>query len=209
MHIEFIDITTYRGISSEAEHFYAKVSRPNYNADMVALDIGTNFQTCSGDIGGEALRFFPTREQAEKYAEKDYPAALKYTIGEEEMNRRRRWLVEELLENGTIRFPSAIEVIKGARKKFPDAVLYFTFCGSHKEFLKRFCFDRETSKVNPEIERLLIPEDDDNKPGNNDLSDFEYGMLRYLQEAANQKSDEDIVKVTKEHSQKLLELAKQ
>ena len=40
MDIQFIDITTYRGISSEAEHFYAKVGSPNYTQEnyLVMLD---------------------------------------------------------------------------------------------------------------------------------------------------------------------------
>ena len=155
MKIKFIDITTYRGISSEAEHFYAKIARPGYAADMVAFDFGTTFDTCCRDYGGEDLRFFPTRKQAEKYAEKDHPSYLVRTIGEEELNKRRKWLIEDLLEDGTIRFPSVLDIIKAAREKYPDALLYFTFCGSHKEFLKRFCFDKK-GHVDPEIETLIL-----------------------------------------------------
>ena len=42
-----------------------------------------------------------------------------------------------------------------------------------------------------------------------EMSGFEYGMLRYLQDAANKKDDSEIVESTKEHSLKLLDLAKQ
>lgn len=38
-----------------------------------------------------------------------------------------------------------------------------------------------------------------------ELTPFEYAMLRYLQEAANEKDDEEIVRITKEHSKKLID----
>lgn len=42
-----------------------------------------------------------------------------------------------------------------------------------------------------------------------EMSEFENEMLRYLQDAANKKDDSEIVESTKEHSSKLLALAKQ
>ena len=156
MNITFIDITTFQDISSEAEHFYAKVARPGYAANMVAFDVGTSFDTCARDYSGIDLRYFPSEEEAKKYAKKDHPDYLKRTIGKEELERRRRWCVEDLIEDGTIRFPSVNDIIKTARNKYPDSLLYFTFHGSHKEFLKRFCFDRKTENVIPEIEKLIL-----------------------------------------------------
>lgn len=40
------------------------------------------------------------------------------------------------------------------------------------------------------------------------MSEFENGMLRYLQDAANKKDDSEIVESTKEHSIKLLSIAR-
>lgn len=41
-----------------------------------------------------------------------------------------------------------------------------------------------------------------------DLSEFEYAMLRYVQDAANKKDDSEIIESTKKHSAELLSLAK-
>lgn len=41
-----------------------------------------------------------------------------------------------------------------------------------------------------------------------ELSEFEYGMLRYLQEAANKKDDAEIKKATRKYSKELLDLAR-
>ena len=39
-----------------------------------------------------------------------------------------------------------------------------------------------------------------------ELTSFEYGMLRYLQEAANMTDDSDIIKCTQKYSKELLKL---
>lgn len=67
-----------------------------------------------------------------------------------------------------------------------------------------YAFDENGEhKVSDEGNRLFIvtPEPE--------MSEFENGMLRYLQDAANKKDDSEIIESTKEHSPKLLDLAKQ
>lgn len=147
MHIQFIDITSYKGISTNAEHYYAKVSKEDYNTDCVALSYGWNFEDCSGDLFGRELRYYPNTTTAKEYSKKDFP-------GDKE---RQDYNTSILIKEGTVRFPSVIEILKTARKEYPDAVLYVTFHGSHKEFLRRFCYGSDQHNANKEIEKLLLP----------------------------------------------------
>ncbi len=154
MQIEFIDISTFRGISSEAEHYYAKISTGDFYAEELIFDYGWSLDACAR-IGGKDLRFYPTAEQARQIAEKDHKFDLR-NLSEEDRAKRIQWDIDDLTENGTIRFPSVTEILRQARKEHPEAVLYACFCGSHKEFLRLCCF--KDNRVNPEIKSLLLPE---------------------------------------------------
>lgn len=151
MQIEFIDISSFRGVSANAEHYYAKVSRPGYMADLAALDVSVGLQTFCGDPNGETLRFFPDKEQARALAEKDNGLGF---LPPEERKARVQSDIEDLMEDGTYRFPSIIEIVRSARKRYPTAVLYFTLHGSHKAFLQSI-LDRSGKEFIPEAKDLL------------------------------------------------------
>ena len=131
MDIQFINITSYIGVSSNAEHFYARVGAPKCTQEnyvtMIDCDMasGVNFPS-----EGE-LRFFPDAKQAEALWKKDYG----YETEKSPLNRKDD-IVAELQEDGTIRFPSVVEIIKTARKRFPDSLLCLSMNGSRKEFAK-------------------------------------------------------------------------
>lgn len=153
MHIEFINITTFQGISSDAEHFYAKVARQENYAEQIAIDCGTSFDTCGNDYFGTELKYYPTREEAEKMVLKDNPK--KYVDRNNETYKKLKEINIETYMNGTIRFPDIMSILRTARKTYPDAVFYCSFHGSHKEFLRRFLFD-ENDKIIPEVKELIM-----------------------------------------------------
>ena len=143
MKIEFIDITSYRGISSNAEHFYASRIVPDKNTYE-------SFYTDHKPYGNkEELLFFPDTQQAAALAAKDnYMLAVKGTVTNAQ--------IEKLKKEGTIRFPSILEIIKQARKRFPDSYLSFTLYGSKKAFCSYIeSLQEKSPETVKEIDSLL------------------------------------------------------
>lgn len=151
MEIQLINISEFCGIG--AEHLYAKyVDREKVEMELACMDMGLE-DLCH--LASESLRYFPSREEAEAYAKKDYPER-DATMTPEEKRRMREWAVEDILEDGTIRFPSLLAVVKTARERWPEANLYFTYEGSRRDFLK-IISKKNRIKPDPEFEELLIP----------------------------------------------------
>jgi hypothetical protein len=133
MEIQFVDITSYRGISSDAEHFYARVGAPKDVQEfyITCMDCDVNAGVYFHDE--RQLRYFPTEEEARSLWQKDHgfdkrEITLKYKEDD----------IADLVETGTIRFPSIEAIIKKAKEEFPDAVICFSISGSRKEFVKWF-----------------------------------------------------------------------
>ena len=131
MDYQFIDITSYRGISSNAEHFYARIGSPDYAQENMITMLTCEPTTGQSFVNGKELRYYPTEQEAEEMWKKDnhslpgdFPLALK------------RDQIEDMMEYGTIRFPSILAIIKKARELFPESVLCFSMHGSRKEFVK-------------------------------------------------------------------------
>ena len=131
MDYQFIDITSYRGISSNAEHFYAKIGSPDYVQEELLTTLSCEPTTGQVYVHGKELRYNPSEQEAEDMWKKDnqflpgtYTSSLK------------RDQIKELMEHGTIRFPSILAIIKRAREMFPESILCFSFNGSRKEFVK-------------------------------------------------------------------------
>ena len=159
MKLTFINITSYRGISSNAEHFYAKVARPDYNGKYLVIDYGWSLDACSDDFKGEELRYIPDEATAREMAKKDFGRDRSYTEAE------RIQLIEhttaDILEYGTTRFPSVEEILREARRRYQDSFFYVTYHRSHRDFLKYFCC--RDGKENKEVTSLLLPKDYDNE----------------------------------------------
>ena len=151
MQIEFFDITSFRGISSNAEHFYAKHLDGSYMEEM--LWSTDRLEQLRGGTG-EDFRYIPARDEAEAMARKDYPASDQTLDGK---NRTifRETAIRDLLEKGTGRFPTIMRIIEEARRRYPDAVLHFTLFGSRKEFIKWCTADK--SRFAKAV-KLLSPE---------------------------------------------------
>ena len=138
MKIQFIDITTYQGLSSNAEHFYASVGTTKYIQEALLTDLSNKINEGVLFSKGTQLRYYPTADEAEIMWKKDH-------IGDVD-NRALEWHdteVKAIQKDGTIRFPTITSVIRAARKMFPNTVLCFSFHGSVTEFSKRFvrpCF---------------------------------------------------------------------
>ena len=123
MNIEYIDITSYRGISSNAEHYYAKVA---------VFDSKTYECFIAGEhpyTFDEELLFYPNREQAIQLCRKDNEMScykIPTAISEEQ--------IEDMMKRGTIRFPNVLEVVRQARKQYPNAILKFYMYGYERKF---------------------------------------------------------------------------
>lgn len=159
MKLTFINITSYQGISSAAEHFYAKVARPGYNGKYLVLDYGWSLDACSDDFKGEELRYIPDEATAREMAKKDYGRDMSYT--EAERIQRIEVATADILEYGTTRFPSVVEILREARRRHPDSFFYVTFCRDHKNFIKYFCC--RDGKEDKEVTSLLLPKDYDDE----------------------------------------------
>lgn len=151
MQIEFFNITTYQGISCDAEHFYAKHENASYFEEM--LWSTDRLQELKGSTGND-FRYIPSKEEAEQIAKKDYPDRDR-TLTPEQREEYRETTVGDLLEYGTARFPSILRIIQEARSRYPDAVLYFTLFGSRKEFVKWCSADKSRFE---KIVKLLTPD---------------------------------------------------
>lgn len=156
MEIQLINIETYMGISSEAEHFYAKAVRQEDIEEVIAFEnASARLESLCDYRSAEELRYYPSKEEAENYARKDFPDHDR-TMDDEERRRRRAVETGDLLEYGTIRFPSILSVVKTAREKWPAACLYFTFRGRRDAFLK-LILNKEQTELRPGFKELLLP----------------------------------------------------
>ena len=132
MDIQFIDITSFRGISSDAEHFYAKIGKVK-NSQEYLLTMPVMTDICDGvSFTNEPhLRYYPDEREARRLWEKDNGHTRQDLIV-----IRKEKAIAELQEDGTIRFPSILSIVKRARELFPDSLLVFSFCKSRKQFVK-------------------------------------------------------------------------
>lgn len=130
MDIQFIDITSFIGISSDAEHYYAKIGEPKYLQEdyLFYADCKPN----NGVMFTKDLHYYPNRDEAKAMVEKDNSPEMLKQFGPDFMEHR----IDDYVINGTIRFPSILEVIKAAREYFPDSTLCFSIRGSMNEFVK-------------------------------------------------------------------------
>ena len=121
MNIEYIDITSYRGISSNAEHYYAKVAVFD-NETYECFITDEHPYTFDKD-----LLFYPDREQAIELCTKDNQMGFySIAVSEEQIDR--------IMKEGTIRFPNVLEVVRQARKQYPNAILKFYMYGNSQKF---------------------------------------------------------------------------
>jgi len=153
MQIEFINITTFKGISSDAEHFYASVGKPDMVQECLLTDSGSKPE--SGVFFGseDMLRHFPSEEEAEAIWQKDHGHGRLTDKWHDEQ-------VQSIVKDGTIRFPSIFAVIRAARKRFPDSKLCFCFRGSRKEFVRILEYEiQKHPKLMDEIEDLIKSKD--------------------------------------------------
>ena len=152
MQIEFFNITSYCGISSNAEHFYVKHLDAKYLEETLQFTMTDRLEELAGETG-EELRYIPTKEEAESIARKDYPDYDR-TLTPEKRETFREITIGDLLETGTTRFPSVMRIIREVRRQFPDAVLYFMVYGSRKDFIKWRIAQKDNQK---ELDELLCP----------------------------------------------------
>lgn len=140
MDVQFIDITSFIGVSSNAEHYYAKVGEAKHTQKHYLFDLG-----CKPESGvlfnGRDLRYYPSEEEAVALYKKDNwgkPVDMD--------------CVMELQEEGTIRFPSILSIVKAAKKEFPNSVLCFSISGSRKMFTK---YLQSLKGITEEITKIL------------------------------------------------------
>jgi hypothetical protein len=124
MDIQFINITSYRGISSNAEHYYARVATDvkAVNRCFVESDSGCYPHLCDQD-----MIFYPNQEYAIELCKKDNQLFLNYHGVTETQ-------ISDMMTRGTIRFPSVLDIIKQARKTYPNSILCFYFQNNRKAF---------------------------------------------------------------------------
>lgn len=133
MDIEYINITTYKGISSNADHFYATIGSIGYLQENLIVDFackpesGVMFSTL------DELRYYPSKKEAEELWMKDYGWDVKSND-----KVHHDFYIQDVVEKGTIRFPSVLSIVQTVRKKYPNSVLCFLFQGSRKAFIEKF-----------------------------------------------------------------------
>lgn len=151
MDIQFIDITTYRGISSEAEHFYAKVGSPNYTQEnyLVMLDCPPESGVMFGE-SAENLRYMPSYEEAKALYLKD-----NYNVRDRDLGKLDEDDIMMMVEDGTTRFPSILSIVKRAKDLYPDSILCFSISGYRKEFVKWIQRNKDSEQVHKIIELIL------------------------------------------------------
>ena len=129
MDYQFIDITSYRGISSNAEHWYAKIGTPEYTQENLLYGRETKPNTGVSYINGGELKYYPDVDEATALYKKD-------NCEKEILNEWDKERIVDIMTRGTIRFPSIVSVVTAAKKFFPNSVLCFSICGSQNEFAK-------------------------------------------------------------------------
>ena len=131
MDYQFIDITSYRGVSSTAVHFYAKIGNPNQTQENLITMMSCEPGTGQSFVTAKNLRFFPSKQEALEMWKID-----NHILPGNYPESRKQEAIEDMMEDGTIRFPSILAIVKKARELFPESVLCFSICGSRKEFVK-------------------------------------------------------------------------
>lgn len=142
MEVQFINITTYKGISSDADHYYGRVGDARDLQEYYLFNIA-----CKPDEGvlyvgdGKDLRHFPSREEATELFFKDNADKQGKPLSEFDKKR-----IDAMVRGGVPRFPSVISLVRAARKEFPDATLCFSYQGSRTEFAKLLARDNELAE---------------------------------------------------------------
>lgn len=158
MNFEFINITSYRGISSDAEHFYAKRATDPAKVQESLLD-GSGLESMSYWCD-ENVKFMPDREQAEQLCSKDNKMACGTQAESHPVTEEQ---IREMMQNGTIRFPSMEALLRQVRKNYPNAVLCFSIHSSRKAFTNWLngLYEIDKEKLQRILEIILLPKKQD------------------------------------------------
>ena len=152
MHFQFIDITSFRHVSSEAEHFYAKVGKPELTQENYLFLVECEVNSGVSFANEEDLRYYPTENEALKMWEKD-------NRGQQDAKTWKDNAVKDYMEKGTIRFPSVLSIIEAARKKFPNSIICFSMFGSRKQFAKYlFLLEKSDKETFEKIVKTILPD---------------------------------------------------
>ena len=129
MDYQFIDITSYRGISSNAEHWYAKIGTPELTQENLLFGLSEKSNSGVSYVNGEELKYYPNLDEAIEIYKKDNGQ-------KDELNEWDKERIKDILNNGTIRFPSVLSIVLTAKNKFPHSILCFSICGYQQEFAR-------------------------------------------------------------------------
>lgn len=153
MNIEYINITSYIGISSNAEHFYAKVGIPYKVQEYIATSQSYSGENGVDFVNGKELRYYPSKSEARNLWKKDNEWDTRpFVIAHKEDD------IKDLQEYGTIRFPSIASIVKAAKRDFPDSVICFCINGSRKDFAKYMerLLEKDKETLNEILDTLEI-----------------------------------------------------
>lgn len=127
MDIQFINITSYRSVSSNAEHYYASRATEPEKVNEAFIEAA---EGCYPHLCQEEIKFFPDEAQARALCKKDnvMTYGISRPVSEEQ--------VKEIQANGTIRFPSLPDLVRTVRETYPDSVLCFFYQGSRQAFFR-------------------------------------------------------------------------
>lgn len=133
MDIEYINITTYKGISSDADHFYATIGSIGYLQENLIVEFACKPESGVVFLSLNELRYYPSKKEAEELWMKDFGRGMK-----KDDKAHHEFYIQDVVEKGTIRFPSVLSIVQTVRKKYPNSVLCFLFQGSRKAFIEKF-----------------------------------------------------------------------
>lgn len=151
MDYQFINITTFRGVSSEAEHFYATIGEPKHAQENLLTMAGASPETGVMFVNGKNLLYMPSYDEAKDIYLKDH-----YNVRNRDLNASDEDFIMEMVEDGTPRFPSILAVVEAARKKFPESVLCFCMSESSNEFRKWIIRNEKSEQVKKILDLLVL-----------------------------------------------------
>ena len=145
MDFQLVNITTYRGISSNADHFYAKIASDS-DKIVESFSEGSDFSEYLCDTD---LIWFPSLDEAQALVEKDNspmptdPKRLELL----------RLQAEIIHKEGTTRFNSVTDILRSVRSSHPSSVIVVLMQGNRRRFFT--WLDNLSRETQDEIDSIL------------------------------------------------------
>ena len=147
------NITSYIGISADAEHYYCKYEVFDNQVEFLNHVHSYDEVAVYGD---KELRYYPTEGEALAMVKKDCGDKISYMQ------------VADYINHGTIRFPDIHSITRELHKQFPDSEIVIAENESVKEYMNSYLheeyyilFDELTKEQQEKLINLFVGNDFD------------------------------------------------